>query len=139
MNRGPRSTLSLALRRLGAAAAMAVLVAGGAVAVPSAANAGSVFYTMSCDDWWSGTSTKYGDDYGETTRWRSRATTCSSHYAWVNVYYANSAGSGSTGKRGSSSQAQEGDPVSVRYYRNGVYKAWHSGCSSGCHEEMTYV
>jgi len=139
MNRGPRSTLTLALRRLGATAALAVLVAGGMAAVPSAATAGGVYYSMTCDDWWSGVSTTVGDDYGETVRWRSRLTSCSSHYAWVNVYYANSSGGGSTGKRQSSSQATVGDPVTLRFYRNGVYKSWHSGCSSGCHSETSYV
>ncbi|MBO3735675.1 hypothetical protein [Glycomyces niveus] len=139
MTRGPRSTLASVARRLGAAAALAVLVAGGTVAVPQAARAGGVTYTMSCDDWWSGTSTLVGDDYGETTRFRSRATSCGSHYAWVNVYYANSSGSGSTGKRQSSSQAQVGDPVTLRYYRNGVYKSWHSGCGSGCYSAWSYA
>ncbi|MFG3343218.1 hypothetical protein [Glycomyces sp. NPDC048151] len=139
MNRGPGSTLSSALRRAGAAAALAVLVAAGGVSVPSAAHAAGVNYTMSCDDWWAGISTTNGDDYGQTQRWISRFSTCGSHYAWVNVYYANSSGSGSTGKRQSSTQATVGSPVTVRYYRTGTYKSWHSGCSTGCHAETSYV
>lgn len=139
MNRGPRSTLTPALRRIGAAAAMAVLLAAGALALPSPAAAGGVNYTMSCDDWWSGVSTTNGDDYGETVRWRSRFTSCGEHYAWVNVYYSNANGAGSTGKQRSGSAATVGNPVTVRFYRNGVDKSWHSGCSSGCHTEWTYA
>jgi hypothetical protein len=139
MTRGFRPTLTRALRRLGAAAALAVLVAGLGVAVPQTAQAGTVTYTMSCNDWWNGQTTRTGDDFGETKRYHSRNSTCGSHYAWVDIHYATSSGSGSTGKRQSSGEAQVGIPETLRFYRVGAFKSWHSGCGSGCHTAWTYA
>ena len=139
MTRRPRLTLTRVLRRLCAVAALTAFVFGLNVAVPSAAHAATVYYTMTCNDWWKGETTRAGDDYGQTVRWQSQNSECGSHYAWVNIHYANSSGSGSTGKRQSSGEAGVGVPETLRFYRVGAHKSWHSGCGSGCHTEWTYA
>ncbi|WP_133884445.1 hypothetical protein [Glycomyces sp. NRRL B-16210] len=139
MTRGIRPTLTRALRGIAAAAAVAALVLGVNVATPSAAGAGDVWYTMTCKDYWQGKTNQVGDDYGYTQRYRHSQSTCSSHYGWLDVHYASSSGSGSTGKWQSDGQASVNVPEQLRLYRVGAYKSWHSGCGSGCHVEWSYA
>ncbi|WP_240037613.1 hypothetical protein [Glycomyces paridis] len=139
MTRGIRTTLTRTLRALAAAAAVGALVLGFNIAIPSAAQAEDIWYTMDCHDYWEGRSTRAGDDYGYTERRVANNSTCTSHWAWLNVYYSGSSGAGSTGKWQSDGQARYEVPEQLRLYRVGTYKSWHSGCGSSCHVEWTYA
>lgn len=139
MTSGLRPTLTRALRGIASAAAVVALVLGFNVATPATAGAGDIWYTMTCKDYWQGKTNQVNSDYGYTLRYRHSQSTCATHYAWVNVHYAGSGGSGSTGNWRSDVQAIHGLPEQIRLYRDGAYKSWHSGCGSGCHVEWSYA
>lgn len=123
----------LPLKRTLAAFAAAAFTST-AIVLASASPAAAVEYQMTCGDYWVGGS---NSSWGETVRYRSSSSSCSVHYAWVDVYYATSSGAGNTGKSRSSSQATTSNPATVHLNRTGTYKAWHSGCESGCHAEWS--
>lgn len=89
------SGLKRILTRAAAVFAATALATSGLVLSSAPASAGTVEYTMTCgDDWIGGTNSSAGS----TLRWHNPGSTCSVHYAWVNVYYASSSGNNSTGK-----------------------------------------